>query len=124
MKLLTAYLGRNWQRLALAFVVLTLATAGLLDPHSALIAGAGAMMLNFETVAGSTLSVSVAAPATYDTAGYTALTYTPVGEITDLGSGLGRDYNTTPIRPSRPASRSRRRRATSWASWPSSWRGT
>lgn len=48
----------------------------------------------FETVAGSTLAVSVAAPATYDTAGYGALTFTTVGEITDLGSGLGRDYNT------------------------------
>lgn len=49
--------------------------------------------MSFETVAGSTLAVSVAAPATFDIAGYGALTYTAVGEITDLGSGLGRDYN-------------------------------
>lgn len=47
----------------------------------------------FETVAGSILAVSTSAPATYDTSGYGALTYTAVGEITDLGQGLGRKYN-------------------------------
>jgi hypothetical protein len=43
--------------------------------------------------------VSVAAPATFDIAGYGALTYTTVGEVTDLGSGLGRHYNTVTHSP-------------------------
>ncbi len=55
--------------------------------------------MSFETVAGSTLAVSVAAPATYDAAGYGALTFTAVGEITDLGQGLGRAYNTVTHSP-------------------------
>jgi hypothetical protein len=48
---------------------------------------------------GLTLAVSTAAPATYDAAGYGALTYTTVGELTDLGSGLGRQYNTVTHSP-------------------------
>lgn len=53
----------------------------------------------FETVAGSTLAVSTSAPATYDSSGYGALTFTTVGEITDLGTALGRQYNTTSHSP-------------------------
>lgn len=49
--------------------------------------------MTFETVAGSTLAVSAAAPATDDVAGFAALSWTLVGEITDLGGGLGREYN-------------------------------
>lgn len=49
--------------------------------------------MGFQTVAGSTLACSVTAPATYDSAGYGALTFTTIGEITDLGGNLGRDYN-------------------------------
>lgn len=45
------------------------------------------------TVASSVLSVSVAAPATFNAAGFGALTYTVVGELTDIGSVLGREYN-------------------------------
>lgn len=44
------------------------------------------------TSAGSTLSLSAALPATYDQAGYAALTFTPVGEVTDIGE-FGRQYN-------------------------------
>ena len=44
------------------------------------------------TSAGSTLGVSASAPATFDDAGYDALTYTLVGEITDLGE-FGKVYN-------------------------------
>lgn len=43
------------------------------------------------TSAGTTLKVSSAAPATFNTAGYTALTFTAVGEVTDLGE-FGREY--------------------------------
>lgn len=45
-----------------------------------------------QTLAGSTLRVSAALPATYDAAGFGALSYTVVAEVTDLGSGLGRKY--------------------------------
>lgn len=99
------YLFRNWQRLALAFVVLTFgalsAHAGLMDPKHAAILAAGAMMLNFETVAGTTVSVCNAIPATFDAAGYGALAWSLTGEVTDVGngSGLGRQYNTTTHSP-------------------------
>jgi hypothetical protein len=55
--------------------------------------------MSFETVAGSTIAVSVSTPATFDAAGYGALAYTNIGEITDLGSGLGRSYNTATHSP-------------------------
>ena len=41
--------------------------------------------------AGSTLQVSATTPATFNSAGYAALTYTTVGEITNLGE-FGRIY--------------------------------
>jgi len=43
------------------------------------------------TSAGSTLAVSAVAPATYDSAGFAALTFTDIGEITDMGE-FGREY--------------------------------
>ena len=43
------------------------------------------------TTAGSTLKVCASAPATYNSAGYAALTWTAVGEVTDLGE-FGREY--------------------------------
>lgn len=43
------------------------------------------------TTAGSTLRMSAAQPATYNVAGYAALTWTTVGEITDFGE-FGREY--------------------------------
>lgn len=45
-----------------------------------------------ETVAGTTISVSAGIPATFNSTGYAALTYSVVGEITD-GGGHGRKYN-------------------------------
>jgi hypothetical protein len=44
------------------------------------------------TSAGTKLYVSAAAPATYNVAGFEALTFTEIGEITDLGS-FGKKYN-------------------------------
>lgn len=43
------------------------------------------------TSAGSTLSIG-AAPATIDSAGFGAVSYTAVGEITDMGE-FGKEYN-------------------------------
>lgn len=45
------------------------------------------------TTAGSKISISSVLPATYNDAGYNALTWQDVGEVTDLGDGLGRTYN-------------------------------
>lgn len=49
-------------------------------------------MFGIKTSAGTTLKISAATPATFDAAGYLALTYTTVGEVTDLGE-FGREYN-------------------------------
>ncbi len=43
------------------------------------------------TTAGTTIAVSASAPATYDSSGYGALSFTTVGEVTNLGS-FGREY--------------------------------
>lgn len=51
------------------------------------------------TVATSTVSVSSALPATYTAAGFLALTWVPIGELTDIGSVLGREYNTSTHAP-------------------------
>lgn len=44
------------------------------------------------TTAGTTLKVTASAPATFDSTGYAALTFTAVGEITDFGE-FGREFN-------------------------------
>ena len=44
------------------------------------------------TTAGTTLSASATLPATYDGTGFAALTFTAVGEITDIGE-YGKEYN-------------------------------
>lgn len=41
--------------------------------------------------AGSTIALSAGVPATFDGTGYAALTFTVVGEVTDLGE-FGREY--------------------------------
>ena len=46
------------------------------------------------TSAGSTLAIATGTPATNDGAGFTALTYVVVGEVTDIGE-FGREYATT-----------------------------
>jgi putative heme degradation protein len=51
------------------------------------------------TVAGSKIFVSATLPATMDSAGYAALTWSEVGELTDIGSVLGRAYNTATHAP-------------------------
>ena len=44
-----------------------------------------------ETVAGTTIAISAGAPATFTQAGYAALTFTNIGEVTD-GGEHGREY--------------------------------
>jgi len=44
------------------------------------------------TSAGTTLHVSAGTPASFDVVGYEALTFTAVGEVTDLGE-FGREYS-------------------------------
>lgn len=45
------------------------------------------------TSAGTILALSAAAPATFDAAGYAALTYTQIGEVSDLGDVPSRIYD-------------------------------
>ena len=47
--------------------------------------------MTVRTSAGSTLKISASAPATFNAAGYSALVFTSVGEITDLGE-FGREF--------------------------------
>lgn len=51
------------------------------------------------TVANSTLSISALPAATQLAATYAALTWVAVGEITDMGNVLGREYNTSTHAP-------------------------
>jgi len=47
--------------------------------------------MTVRTSAGATLEITAGVPATLDVAGYAALSFTAVGEITDLGE-FGREY--------------------------------
>ncbi len=47
--------------------------------------------MTVRTSAGTTIKVSASAPATFNAAGYNALTFTTVGEVTDLGE-FGREF--------------------------------
>ena len=54
--------------------------------------------MTVRTSAGTIFKVSAATPASFDATGYVALTYTPVGEITDLGE-FGREYSLVTHQP-------------------------
>lgn len=49
------------------------------------------MASNASTTAGTTIAVSSSLPATYNASGFSALTYTAAGEITDVGE-YGKEY--------------------------------
>ncbi|MCR4297507.1 MAG: hypothetical protein NUV75_01955 [Gallionella sp.] len=68
----------------------------------------------YETVAGATLACSVTPPSPDTTAaGFsTAITYTDIGEITDLPGAAGRNYNTSEHAPL--SSRRRQRKKASY----------
>ena len=53
--------------------------------------------IDFDTIAGTKLFVSNAAPATQTAAGFAALTWTEVGQITNIGSVVGREYSTSTL---------------------------
>lgn len=55
--------------------------------------------MTFETVARTKLYVCATEPATNDVAGFAALTWVEVGELTDIGSVKGRTYNTSTHAP-------------------------
>ena len=50
------------------------------------------------TSSGTTVAVSAALPATFNTAGYAALTFTDLGEVTQLGE-IGREYEPVKHQP-------------------------
>ena len=54
--------------------------------------------MTVRTSAGTTLKVSAATPATFDSTGYNALTMTLIGEVTDLGE-FGREYALVTFNP-------------------------
>ena len=51
-----------------------------------------------QTAAGSSLAISAAAPASQDSAGFTALTFTEVGQVEKLGT-IGASFNKTEFQP-------------------------
>ena len=51
------------------------------------------------TVANSSLWVAAASPLTFDAAGFAALTWIKVGEVTDMGTVNCREYNTSSHAP-------------------------
>lgn len=51
------------------------------------------------TAAGTELAISAGVPVTLDAAGYAALSYTPIGEVTDAGEGYDREYNPVEYSP-------------------------
>lgn len=55
--------------------------------------------MSVTTSAGALFGVSAAAPASYDQSGYEALTFTTVGEITDLGEIPSRVYELVTHQP-------------------------
>lgn len=55
--------------------------------------------MTFTTSAGTTIGLSAAAPATWDAAGYGALTYTTIGEVDDLGEIPDRIYELVTLQP-------------------------
>lgn len=50
------------------------------------------------TSAGTTISVCATAPATYDQSGFEALSFTEIGEVTDMGE-FGKTYNVVTHNP-------------------------
>ena len=47
--------------------------------------------MTVRTSAGTTIAISASTPATFDEAGYLALSFTTIGEVTNLGE-FGREY--------------------------------
>lgn len=54
--------------------------------------------MSIQTSAGAKISASVALPATFDAAGYAALTYTEIGSVESIGA-FGREYALVEFNP-------------------------
>lgn len=52
-----------------------------------------------QTSAGSVLAISAAAPATFDEAGFEALDFTEIGEVTNIDGNIGRTYGKAEHKP-------------------------
>lgn len=52
-----------------------------------------------QTSAGTTLAISAGNPATFNQAGFEALSFTEIGEITDISGDVGRTYNVVTHNP-------------------------
>lgn len=50
-------------------------------------------MSNVQMAAGTKIYIGAAAPATYNKAGYEAVTWTEVGEVSNIGGDIGAMYN-------------------------------
>jgi putative heme degradation protein len=55
--------------------------------------------MSFTTVANSTVSISAALPGSQTSGAFAVLGWTAIGELTDVGSVLGRTYNTATHAP-------------------------
>lgn len=55
--------------------------------------------MSFDTVASTKIYISPDAPATLDKVGFEALIWTLIGEVTDVPSVVGREYNTSTHSP-------------------------
>ncbi|NML61833.1 hypothetical protein HHL21_12255 [Massilia sp. RP-1-19] len=55
--------------------------------------------MTYETVANTAVSISASLPGSQTAGAFAALPWTPVGELTDIGSVLGREYNTATHAP-------------------------
>jgi hypothetical protein len=51
------------------------------------------------TSAGTTIALSASSPATFDSTGFAALTFTTVGEVTNIDGNIGRSYNLVTHQP-------------------------
>ena len=49
--------------------------------------------MGFETAAGTTLKCSLTVPATFDAGGYSVISFTDIGEITNAGEFVGKVFN-------------------------------
>lgn len=49
--------------------------------------------MNARTSAGTTIAISATLPATFNQAGFEALTFTTIGEVTNVEGNVGRTYN-------------------------------
>lgn len=65
--------------------------------------------MTWQTAAGTTIAISAALPASQTAAAFAALTYTLIGEVTNISSVKGRQYNNVEHAPLASAQRTQRK---------------